>query len=125
MKYIFYFSFLSALLAVFMAFALYCPVLASDTAGESIQSSTGHIIGSIIESAKQGLLKTIDWIKYIWNSYIKLKFKETWQKINSFLGKEIENRKPEVQQEFEKEKQEMKDDIPNLWQRFKELINRD
>ena len=89
MKYIFYFSFLSALLAVFMAFALYCPVLASDTAGESIQSSTGHIIGSIIESAKQGLLKTIDWIKYIWNSYIKLKFKETWQKINSFLGKEI------------------------------------
>ncbi|MEA3344488.1 MAG: hypothetical protein U9Q16_02310 [Patescibacteria group bacterium] len=125
MKYIFYFSFLSTLLALFTAFSLYCPVLASDTAGESIQHSTGNIIGNIIESTKQGLFKTIDWIKYIWNSYIKLWLKGIWQKINSFLGKEIENRKPEVQQEFEKEKQEMKDDIPNLWQKFKELINRE
>ena len=125
MKNLFYFSFLSVLLAIFMAFSLHCPVLASGTAGESIQHPTGNIIGNIIESAKQGLLKTIDWIKYIWNSYIKLKFKEIWQKINSFLGTEIENRKPEIQQEFEKEKQEMKDDIPNLWQRFKELINRE
>lgn len=49
-----------------------------------------------------------------------------WYRINSFLGREVEKRKPEIQEEFEKEKQEMKEEIPkvgkSLWQRFKELI---
>ena len=49
-----------------------------------------------------------------------------WYKISSFLGKEVEKKKPEVQEEFKKEKQEMKEEIPSvtksLWQRFKELI---
>lgn len=52
-----------------------------------------------------------------------------WYKISSFLGKEVEKKKPEIKQEFEKEKQEMKEEIPkipeatkSLWQRFKELI---
>jgi hypothetical protein len=116
---------LSVLLTVFIVSALHCPVLALDAEGESIQRSTDHIINAIIENAKQGLAKAIDWIKFAWNTYIKLNFKEICQKINSFLGKEIENRKPEIQQEFEKEKQEIKDDIPNLWQKFKKLIKRE
>jgi len=60
-----------------------------------------------------------DWFKNIWDSYIYPWF---W----NILGKEVERRKPEVIEEFEKEKEEMKEDIPkatkSLWERFKELI---
>ena len=54
------------------------------------------------------------WLEGIWNSILSL------------LGKEVEQRRPEVEEEFEKETQEMKEEIPkagkSLWQRFKELI---
>lgn len=65
------------------------------------------------------------WFKSIFDSYIFSWFKNIWQKIYSFLEKEVEKRKPEIKEEFGKEKKEMKEDIPrvskSLWQRFKEL----
>lgn len=55
------------------------------------------------------------WFGNFWNSYISLWLSDVWQK-----------RKPEVKEEFEKEKQEMREDVfkgtKTLWQRFKELI---
>lgn len=70
-----------------------------------------------------GLFKTI------WNSYLFPWLKIIWNKIVSILGKEVEQRRPEIEEEFRKETQEMKEDIPkvtkSLWQRFKELISTD
>lgn len=42
-----------------------------------------------------------------------------WQKLSGILGREVEKRKPAVEEEFKKEKEEMWND---LWQRFKDLI---
>lgn len=70
--------------------------------------------------------KMAGWLVNFWNSYISPWLNDIWQRICSFLGKEVEKRKPEVQEEFEKEKQEMKEEVPKtlkpLWERFKELI---
>lgn len=58
--------------------------------------------------------------------YVSPWFKSIWNSILSLLGKEVEQRKPEVEEEFKKETQEMKEEIPkagkSLWQRLKELI---
>lgn len=45
-------------------------------------------------------------------------------RIKELLGQEIEARKPGVQQSFEEEKQQIKEDIEelSLWERFKSLI---
>jgi hypothetical protein len=47
-------------------------------------------------------------------------------KIQSFFRKEIERRKPIIEEEFKKEKEEIRKEIPRagepLWERFKELI---
>ncbi|MDP2864087.1 MAG: hypothetical protein Q8N73_00265 [bacterium] len=60
------------------------------------------------------------------DSYIRPWFQNIWQKIQSSFGKEIEQRKPIIEEEFKKEKEEMKTDLPKvgkpLWERFKELI---
>ncbi len=44
----------------------------------------------------------------------------------SILGKEVEQRKPEVKEEFNKELKEMKEDVPkttkSLWERLKDLV---
>jgi len=59
-------------------------------------------------------------------NYVSPWFKSIWNSILSFLGKEVEERRPEVEEEFKKEIQEMKEEIPkagkSLWQRLKELI---
>ena len=58
--------------------------------------------------------------------YVSPWFKSIWYKILSFLGKEVEERKPGVEEEFKKETEEMKEEIPkagkSIWQRLKELI---
>lgn len=60
------------------------------------------------------------------DSYISPWFQNIWRKIQSSFGKEIEERKPIIEEEFKKEKEEMKQEIPKvgkpLWERFKELI---
>jgi hypothetical protein len=70
--------------------------------------------------------KIFRWFKDIWNSYVAPWTQKAWNKIKGFLGMEIEKKKPEIKKEFQKEKQEMKEDIPRVgksfWQRFKELI---
>ena len=60
------------------------------------------------------------------DSYIWPWFQNILHKIQSSFGKEIKQRKPVIEEEFKKEKEEMKTEIPkvgkSLWERFKEII---
>lgn len=69
------------------------------------------------------------WVKSFWNSYLSNWFKIIWENLIYFLGKEVEQRRPEIEQEFIKETEEMKQDIPettksikSLWERLKDLV---
>ncbi len=96
------------------------------TLGESILKNFPEVLKKSWQEALAVWGKMLNWLRDRWYSYILSWFQNIWQKINSFLGKEVEKRKPEIKEEFEKEKQEMKEDIPkvgkSLWERLKELI---
>lgn len=70
--------------------------------------------------------RTFVWMKDFWDSSIGPHIVNLWHKIRSFFGKEVEQRKPAVEEEFEREKGELKEEIPKtgkkIWQRLKELI---
>ena len=82
--------------------------------------------------------KMWDWFKGLWQSRIQPLFSNLWystlkpqiqsliQKAKGLIGREIEERTPEIKEEFEKEKEEMIEQVPevsqSLWQRFKELF---
>ncbi len=100
---------------------------------EEAKTSGERILWSFPEALKKTwrealvIWKTVlKWFKSFWYSYISPLLQNIWYRINSFLGREIEKRKPEIRKEFEKEKEEIKEEIPktgkSLWQRFKELI---
>ena len=65
-------------------------------------------------------------VKNFCDSYIWPWFQNIWQKIQFSFGKEIKEKKPIIEEEFKKEKEEMKTEIPKvgktLWERFKEII---
>ena len=54
------------------------------------------------------------------------KIKPLWQKAWDWLRPEVEKRKPLLEEEFQKEKEEMKEELPkvgkSLWERFRELL---
>lgn len=88
------------------------------------------IIVAFCFAQEQELKQTTNWLKDIWYKYILPWLQNIWQQICSFLGKEVEKRKPKVEQEFKKETQELKQEIQeqapktfkSLWQRLKEVI---
>jgi hypothetical protein len=69
------------------------------------------------------------WSKW-WDTSIQPWLENVWDKIMSLLGKEVEKRKPYIEEEFQKEKDEFIEEadqrIPDqgrsLWEKFKELI---
>lgn len=91
--------------------------------GERILWGLPEVFKGLWQEAREVWGKMLSWFKNIWNSYIYSWF---WD----ILGKEVEKRKPEIQEKFEKEKKEMKEEIKievpkiseSLWQRFKELV---
>ncbi|MDI6602859.1 MAG: hypothetical protein QME57_01925 [Patescibacteria group bacterium] len=70
--------------------------------------------------------KLWNFFKKLWNFYVWPAIKKLWQKIATPFKKEIERRKPIIEKEFKKEKQELKTEVPkvgkSLWEKFKELI---
>lgn len=76
---------------------------------------------------KSYAVKTFD---YIWYLKIKPSVKSLFYKIEDgfleFLGKEVKERRPIIEQEIEKEKQELKEEFPRdtetFWERFKDLL---
>jgi hypothetical protein len=65
--------------------------------------------------------------KGILDTYIYPYLRIAWDKAYYYLDKEVEKRKPSVQQEFNKEVNELKTEAvkeaPSLWQRFLDLIH--
>ncbi len=103
----------------------------SGTAGppktlEELKETGLKVLRFLPDILKKGWEATIYWLKKIWQSYIYPFFHKIWQKIDSLFGKEIEQRKPIIKEEFKKETEEMKKEVPlvtkSLWEKFKELI---
>ena len=79
-----------------------------------------------------------DWFRNIWENYIKSSLHDFWysslkpkiqsflERIKELLGKEVEERKPIIEEEFKKEKEELMEELPgvtkSLWERFKALL---
>ena len=128
MKYLF--SFLMFLTIGFLLSFAMSSVLAQETvqAPESFEEAKTlgeRILKGFPEAFKKSWQEAVSlWKKML--DYVSPWFRSIWNSILSLLGKEVEQRKPEVEEEFEKEKQEMKEEIPkagkSLWQRLKELI---
>jgi hypothetical protein len=63
----------------------------------------------------------------LWDNWIGSWLKNFWNDTTSLLKGEVSERKPVVKEEFQKEKQELKNEAPsffkNLWGKLKELVN--
>ncbi len=96
------------------------------TLGERILWSFPEALKKIWREAMAIWKTMLGWFKSFWHSYISPLLQNIWYRINSFLGREIEKRKPEIRKELEKEKEEIKEEAPrvgkSLWQRFKDII---
>lgn len=70
--------------------------------------------------------KMYEWSKNIWEKYIWPWLENIWYRILSIFMKEAEMRKPIFEEEFQKEKEELKEELPqvqkSLWERFRELL---
>jgi len=82
-----------------------------------------------IKEAPEALKKSFNEARPVWDrcwSWIKKWTGFIWDKTYFLLNKEVEQRKPAVEEEFKKETEELKEEIvkeaPSLWQRFKNLI---
>ena len=96
------------------------------TIGEKILKGIPDAFQNVWQEALKFWQKMADTLSNWWNSYIFPWLQNIWQKLLSLFGKEVEKRKPIIEEEFQKEKEEMKEEIPktgkSLWERFKELI---
>ncbi len=66
----------------------------------------GHIKAFLIKHVEPVVFKAIDWLK-------------------GLVGKEVDQRKPEVKKEFQRETEQIKEKVPTgrgLWERFKSLF---
>lgn len=88
------------------------------TLGEGILKGFPEVFKKVWQEA------VVFWKKML--DYVSPWFKSIWNSTLSLLEKEVEQRRPEVEEEFKKEIEEMKEEIPkagkSLWQRLKELI---
>ena len=71
--------------------------------------------------------KMFGWTKeHIWEDRLKSKLETVWAGTLRVLKVEVEKRKPKVQEEFQEEKREIKQEAPqvgkSLWEKFKEII---
>jgi hypothetical protein len=86
-------------------------------------------IGKKIEKEIPKMLEKVwkEEILPIWQKIYNWLKKTFWDPyLGPFFKREIEKRKPIIEEEFKKEKEEMKEELPrvgkSLWERFKELI---
>lgn len=61
-----------------------------------------------------------------WKNHLESAFFDLWNKIKSIASKEIQERKPQIKEDFEQEKKELKEEAPavgkSVWQRLKDLV---
>ena len=81
---------------------------------------------NILPTLKAWFNQLTDWLSDIWYGTIKPLANQYLDKIRFFIKEKITERKPAIQQEFQKEKQEMEQELPqvkeSLWQRVKEFL---
>jgi hypothetical protein len=95
---------------------------------------------TIVENQGAGIIKDIfknevlpvwkkmfTWAKTrFWDNKLETKFSNLWKTSKQVVNTEVQERKPEVKEEFQKEKQELKTEAPvvgkSLWEKFKEII---
>lgn len=71
--------------------------------------------------------KMFIWAKEsIWDNHLAVWLKNIWNSVTGILRGEVEQRRTTVGEEFQKEKQEIKQEAPavgkTIWEKFKELI---
>lgn len=104
---------------------------AKELGEKALEVSKKELPGNLERIWKEEVLplwqKMYNWVNTkIWDRYIWPWLQNIWQKIKDIFSKEVEERKPIIEEEFQKEKQELKEEAPevgkSLWERFKELI---
>ena len=115
----------------FLGILLFAPVFAQNAPEIPQNLQEAQLQGKTAINAIPSILKHLweefigycrlflGWLIRLFNSYMKTPLLNFW-------NKEVEIRKPGIEREFQKEKQEIKNDIPQttktLWEKFKELI---
>ena len=84
----------------------------------------------ILEKLPEAVKRT--WQEEVWPLWQRMwnwvwpRIEPWWHKFLDFLGKEVEKRKPIIEEELRREKEELKEELPrvgeSLWERFKELL---
>lgn len=116
-------------------------VLAELKQPETIEEAkeTGEKVFREVQGQAPGILKSIwqeevlpiwqrmwNYAKSLWKTYVEPQLDYWWFRIRDMIELEIEKRKPIIEEEFKKEKEELKKELPgltkSLWERFKELI---
>ena len=122
---------LLALLTIGILLPSFYLVQTSQAAGppnsvEGLKQTLWNAVKFFPETIKKVGGDVISWLKGIWNSYIYPFLHKIWLKIEAIFGKEIEDRTPVVKEEFKKETQEMKQDLPQLiksaWEKVKDFF---
>jgi len=98
----------------------------SQTIVEKILNAFPNFFKEAWNQVKDIFKRFLEWLKNFYNNSIGSHINNLWDKIKDVFNREVETRKPDIENEFEKEKQELKEEVPkttqNLWQRFLELI---
>ena len=102
-----------------------------DTVKQLYKDDVVPMFRKIGDIAINPLIQGKDFVIDAWNDDIKPITQDITDKIKLFLGKEIEQKKPEIEKEFEKEKQEIQKEIESqipeiketIWQKIKDIIN--
>ncbi|OGG47033.1 hypothetical protein A2671_02155 [Candidatus Kaiserbacteria bacterium RIFCSPHIGHO2_01_FULL_49_13] len=100
---------------------------------DKIMAAIPGVISGIWEREVVPVWKSMwNWVQEeVWQRRVQPALETLIDKVMEFFGKEVEKRKPLIEQEFEQEKQELKQDIENygkdagkgLWARFLGLFS--
>tara|TARA_B100001971_G_C18170125_1_gene526603 strand:+ start:302 stop:748 length:447 start_codon:yes stop_codon:yes gene_type:complete len=99
--------------------------------GERFSKEAQEQLPGIISGIWQNEVKPVwqkmwNYGKSFWISFIEPQIDYWWYRVRDMIGIEIEKQKPIIKKEFEKEKDELIEELPgvtkSLWERFKELI---
>jgi hypothetical protein len=95
---------------------------------ETTQKEMPGLIGRIWQNEVLPVWqKMLDWAKNnLWENKLGSWLKNFWQKTKEIFSSEVRQRTPVVKENFQKEKQQLKEEAPqvgqSLWEKFKELI---
>jgi len=110
----------------FLVFAvLFFLLFAPLALAQDLQVPKGFDWNAVPKALQEALNSLIGALKAILSRIVGVA-KNLFLRLNYYLNKEVENRRPQAEQEFKKEVQEIKDEIkeeaPSVWQRLKNIL---